>query len=414
MAFLIGLSAGGGVPLFNRSIGHEMPAMSMAIRGSLYGTHLYAAEKGVELLNTSTASAKLVWKKYQETLILVLVCYNPFGADEHTTKLLDRVFMAMTLVLGEDLLQPQTSADVLRRELRACFAVTDHILGQSDHVGPQVGAVELMHTSEWQKLQEHTAAFAAKHSARVCVTYRCRVVAASDSWWELDSDEIVVLAALLASGQPAHAYDIPVYLPITSPKVPFRLLKCVLASDTELWVLCGQDPSLSDILDKGLDSWQAVLHSLEAVPQHFPRCVPPRVEVDRGITAYLLLDRACSRCLCSLLPQAEMDSSHSPRRQETMLRRRRHLLAFYHSVAGRELPLQAGDGLDGPDDGPAAAIVQTAMETYMCGNDFKAYAIRRDHLQLFAIHRVTVPTYSMRSITGSLFDALQELHPFRR
>ena len=84
-----------------------------------------------------------------------------------------------------------------------------------------------------------------------CVVLRGRgIVTATKNFWSLHCDEINLLLLQIAAlnGDPwAQIKDTPVFLPVKSPTVPFRLIAAELIVGVVVLVLCGPAPSLSEI-----------------------------------------------------------------------------------------------------------------------------------------------------------------------
>ena len=70
-------------------------------------------------------------------------------------------------------------------------------------------------------------------------TYGCllaggRVVTATHNWWLLHPDELCLLSLLVWAEPRAALSDSPVFLPVKSPTVPFRLVVFELAAEVRV------------------------------------------------------------------------------------------------------------------------------------------------------------------------------------
>lgn len=64
--------------------------------------------------------------------------------------------------------------------------------------------------------------------------------------WSLNPSELLLLQGLLCAMLPATLRDVPVYLPVTNPLKPVRLVTVALCAGAELALLCADTPTLGD------------------------------------------------------------------------------------------------------------------------------------------------------------------------
>ena len=85
--------------------------------------------------------------------------------------------------------------------------------------------------------QTYLDAFAeAANSPYGCLFIRGSVAAATKKWWELSRLELMLLSLLITSAPPSTARDVPVFLPISSPKVGCVTFLWNIECDTKwLW-----------------------------------------------------------------------------------------------------------------------------------------------------------------------------------
>jgi hypothetical protein len=72
-AYLYGLHTSNGMPLLSRSVGGLTP-LNSAAQGTLYGVSVYFDKKGAQLHSTTTSTASLVWRSFNDRIMLVLIC----------------------------------------------------------------------------------------------------------------------------------------------------------------------------------------------------------------------------------------------------------------------------------------------------------------------------------------------------
>ena len=98
-----------------------------------------------------------------------------------------------------------------------------------------------------------------------------QVVTATKNWWGLHPDEIMLITNYLLSEIPAVLKDTPVFLPVKSPTIPFRLVTCQLTTEVTLCALCGPNPSLMELQPIIHKSWKNTLNLVSSVASILPR-----------------------------------------------------------------------------------------------------------------------------------------------
>ena len=122
-----------------------------------------------------------------------------------------------------------------------------------------------------------------------CVLLRGHVVTATKNWWGLHPDEIVLLTNYLLSEVPAVMKDTPVFLPVKSPTVPFRLVTCELVEGVTLCALCGPNPSLMELQPVLHKHWKNTLPLMTSLTSIMPRKFPP-LQIDKTIQGFVLVN----------------------------------------------------------------------------------------------------------------------------
>ncbi|XP_022090551.1 protein fuzzy homolog [Acanthaster planci] len=408
--YLVCLTNEGGLPLFTRSKGHSK-ALAFAEQGMLYGVQMFAQNHDVGLQSTTTEEAKVVWKVFHNSVTLVLITPEDGCSDVHLNTLLDHVFHAMVMFIGLDTLENIKNVERLRRDLKACFGVIDFLLASSEFFGGVCEAVDVLACPENSTLQEPLDAFInSADSTFGCLHCDGRLVAATDKWWSLTGQEMMLLAAFVRTLPAGTSSDVPIYLPQASPKIPHRLVSISLLPGVIVSVLCLETPTLAEAQTTLVEpAWRAQVESLRACQKASlnGQYVPKTLIMDSGILGFLLVHTDQHKCLSSCrLPIQE--GSAADRRPLTHSRRRQVLNAFYRNTVGTLFPVCHSPQRTDPAGDMPSVFNHTVKETYMHAKDHKCYAICSDPYQLFVVFSVAVPNYALRSVSVDLLDILSK------
>ncbi|KAJ7381983.1 hypothetical protein OS493_037862 [Desmophyllum pertusum] len=383
--------------------GSVLPPMSLAadnllpfpVIGSLNGVCMFANNQDVSLLNTVTDDAKVVWKVFNERITLIIATSDDSASDMHLNRLLEFVFNSMVLLLGIDGMTSIRNVELLKRELRCCYSLIDSLLEGTDLTGNITQAVDVILCPDVSFLQEFLDAFAtAVNSEFGCLLVMGKVAVATERWWELTGMETVLLSFLVRSLPPCSSRDIPVYLPYGSPK---------LIEGVEVCVICGPKPSLQDTETKFLDQyWRFTVDTLKSSRRSHPRNLPGDMLLDSAILGFVLVNTDERKCLSSVHPSGVLtgvDQSSAPGGGMSTAKRKSILVSFYKSIVGTLFPSQepSTSTQDEPSCDLHSSLPHQAMETYMCGNDHKCYAIRTATHELFLLFSNDVPNYALGS-----------------
>ncbi|KAL8580681.1 hypothetical protein ACOMHN_004723 [Nucella lapillus] len=132
-AYLLCLSAGGGIPVFSRSHGDVKP-LPFPVIGSLNAVHMFAANHGASLKSTTTSDAKIVWRDFHDSLSLIVIMGNDQANDCHLNRLLENVWSAMVLLFGQDDLTNIKNLERFKRDVKCGVVWSAMVLlfGQDD------------------------------------------------------------------------------------------------------------------------------------------------------------------------------------------------------------------------------------------------------------------------------------------
>ena len=239
-AYLLCLSISGGIPLFTRKNG-DLKSIPFPLLASLNGVSMFGQSHDVTLLSTITRECRLLWRDYHNSVRLIIVVPLDSVTDFHIHRLLDNIFQCLVLMVGLDDLIALRNIDRIKRELRASFNVIDCLLNglQPSDKTPLfcdlIGAVDVMVAPESGQLATYLDNF----TESVDSTYGClmvggRVLAATPNWWNLHPDELCLLSLYVWTQHRATLSDTPVFLPVKSPTVPFRLVVYELMDDIQV------------------------------------------------------------------------------------------------------------------------------------------------------------------------------------
>jgi len=420
-AYLLCLSINGGIPLFTRKHG-DLKSVPFALLASLNGVAMFGLSHDVTLLNTLTRECRIQWRDYHNSIRLIIVVPLDSVSDFHIHRLLDLIFQSMVLLSGLDDLIALRNIDRVKRELRSAFPLIDHILSglqpseKTVLFGDIIGGADVVVASEAGAVQNHLEHFTeAVDSTYGAVFVSGRIVTATSNWWSLHTDELGLLSAFIWSESEVSLSDTPVFLPVKSPTVPFRLVTSRLTGEVQVAVLCGPQPSLPDIQPLLGKYWKGAGHLLQPLHNYLPRCIPASLQLDRSILALIVVNTVKKRILSIMSPHFGNQTAREARSFPLALSRRLDILrTFYRYTVGAVLPSSAepsphtaeiGGSLI-PDHTPHTTLLHQVSETFLCSEYHKCYAVQSGPYQVFCLYIGAVPNHSARAITGRTLQTL--------
>ncbi|XP_037569038.1 protein fuzzy homolog [Dermacentor silvarum] len=414
---LAALTADGGIPLLTRKIGDVKP-LPFASVGTLNGVHLFSHLRGASLHSTTTKGAKAVWRSYHDSVVLLVVTNNDNSSDEHLNRLLDNVFAAMVMAVGLETLQTIHNVDRLKRELRVCYPVVDHLLCQLDQdactLGDLTGVTDFILCTESQALQHYLDTFVEEvDSLYGCLLVRGKVAVATKQWMRLTREETTLLAVAARAGTRCISRETPVYLPTSCPLVSNRLVTLQLTQGVELCLLCGPAPSLPVLEEEVCRFWNEAFDLLKSAssvhPRNFPLCstsdkktvtLPP---LDKNILGFLLVNIKKQRSLTSVHPVEDEIGRTRDGKCVSLRKRQEMLRALYKLVSSTYFTTTDDAQGAAPNAGSSS---HQATEVYMCTETHKNYALRNNDYQLYILFSSSIPTFAMRSVSHKTLKAL--------
>lgn len=116
-----------------------------------------------------------------------------------------------------------------------------------------------------------------------CLRVSGKVAAATPNWWTLDSVELLQIQLLLSNERYDTGIDIPIYLPVRSPKIPFRLVQWKLTQNSDVCLLCGPTPSLADLEKEVKRFWRTAFALLKSAESCYPANIPLDITLDKNV-----------------------------------------------------------------------------------------------------------------------------------
>lgn len=218
------------------------------------------------------------------------------------------------------------------------------------------------------------------------MTIHGRIAVATSSWWELDPKEKKLLSTFISIlNENTVSSDVPIFLPYRSPSVPFRLVTIHLLAGVEVSMLCGLNPTLTEIEKSSFQIWKPIVEILRLSEKTFPRNFPPAITVDSNILGFMLLNIPAGKFVISrILPKREQCSLSGTHRLNV-------LKTFYKQSAHIFLMSENKDDLQEPDS-------NLGLETYWCSEYHKCHALRQDSNLICILYGANVPSHTMRHV----------------
>lgn len=414
---LLCLTASSGVPLFSRGASKQLP---FSVIGSLNGVHMFGGGQGVVLSSCETdGGGKVVWRVFQDSVMLIAVNGGGPGAagcsreeEFRLQRLLENVWNCMVLVLGQDELVNMRNVERLKRDLRSCFSLIDQLLEERQEgiLGDLTHCADSLLPPNPTLLQEAVDSFAeAADSEFGCLAVHGRIAAATEKWWRLAPQEVVLLSALMRSlsASGSASSDYPVFLPQGSPTVAHRLLRFQLLPGADVCVLCGPNPSLHTAESMLVGRyWSPLMETLRDCLAVGERCLPRSVCLRPDVLALLLINRETRRLVsCVRCPLTGPPLPSKTRCWE--------LLKLFYVFSTTRYFTQEETLCVSPEekalrsntDDFVHGFSHQPLQCYLVTEECKCYALQTPQHQLFLLIPLSVPTFVLRTVaTQTLSD----------
>lgn len=418
---LLCLTASSGVPLFTRGASKPLP---FSVIGSLNGVHMFGGGQGVVLSCCETeGGGKVVWRVFQDSVMLIAVIGGGQGdagsskAEEvRLQRLLENVWNCMVLVLGQDELANMRNVERLKRDLRSCFSLIDQLLEERQEgiLGNLTHCADSLLPPNPALLQEAVDGFAqAADSEFGCLIVHGRITAATEKWWRLAPQEVVLLSALIRSlsTSGSASCDYPVFLPHGSPTVAHRLLRFQLLPGADVCVLCGPTPSLHRA-ESGLVCrfWSPLVETLRDCLAVGERCLPASVSLRPDVLALLLINRETRRsvsCVRTLTNQIPSEAPLPSKGRCWELLKLFYIFSTTRYFNQEETPCVPPEekAQRGNTEDFVLGFPHQPLQCYLVTEECKSYGLQTAQHQLFLLIPPSVPTFALRTVaTQTLSD----------
>ncbi|XP_063798608.1 protein fuzzy homolog isoform X3 [Pseudophryne corroboree] len=379
--FLLCLTATSGVPLYCRSKGSSRQ-LTFSVIGSLNGVHMFANNQDVLLSSTHTTNSTVVWRTFHESINLIVMSRESTASEYSLNKLLENVFSAMVLVIGLDDLVNIKNVERLKKDLRACYKLIDSFLTESEKMGDLTQCVDCVIAHDVAILQECLDGFTqAAESEFGCLMAGGKLVAATEKWWRLASQDVMLLCWLVASLSPHSSRDYPVYLPQGSPTLVERF-------------------------------WKPVVDPIKACLRVQLRSFPVSLPLHRGILGLLLVNRDLNKSLYTVQVHPVEDMQRTELKL-TLERRRAALRSFYTLAISRYFQTEQHDGKNIQyEETFPMGFSHSAHQCYTVSASHKCYAMKTELHLLFLLFKQEVPTFSMQAIANKTIQVFTKDFPF--
>ncbi|KAK2895134.1 protein fuzzy homolog [Channa argus] len=414
---LLCLTASSGVPLFTRGASKQLP---FSVIGSLNGVHMFGDGQGVSLSCCETeGGGKVVWRVFQDSVMLITVSGGGQGdagsgreEEVRLQRLLENVWNCMVLVLGQDELANIKNVERLKRDLRSCFSLIDRLLEDRPEgfLGNLTHCADSLVPPNPTLLQEAVDGFAvAADSEFGCLLVRGRIAAATEKWWRLAHQEIVLLSVLMQSlsASGSASCDYPVFLPQGSPTVAHRLLRFQLLPGADVCVLCGPTPSLHTAESRLVGQfWSPLVKTLRDCLTVGERCLPGSVSLHPDLLALLLINRETHRSVSYVCSPSGGAPVPSKARCWELLK------LFYIFSTTRYFSIEETLCVSTEErihtsntEDFAHGFSHQPLQCYLVTEECKSYGLQTSHHQLFLLIPLSVPTFALHTVaTQTLSD----------
>nr|SVE73598.1 EOG090X07E6 [Daphnia atkinsoni] len=312
----------------------------------------------------------------------------------HLKHILDLVSQTMVFYLGLEELVNVKNIERLKKDLKVCYPSIDTIL---DGLNPKedleefcdlTGYTDVLSCTERSTFEGILNCFAESVGTVFgCLRVSNKVAAATPNWWTLDSVELLQIQLLLSNERYDTGIDIPIYLPVRSPKIPFRLVQWKLTQNSDVCLLCGPTPSLADLEKEVKRFWRTAFALLKSTESCYPANIPPDITLDKNVLSYLVMNTEKRRSLSSLSPHTMTGDVHS---HLTAVRKRDILRTFYKTIVGTMIDLPGS----------------TQTEVFMNFEYYSLHALVSDVYVILVLYPSGLHNHYLRSITRTTLKIL--------
>nr|SVE77043.1 EOG090X07E6 [Daphnia lumholtzi] len=335
-----------------------------------------------------------MWFRFSSS---IAIAKNTSLSTVHLKHILDLVSHTMVFYLGLEELVNVKNIERLKKDLKVCYPLIDTIL---DGLNPKedleefcdlTNYTDVLSCSERSTFEGILNCFAESVGTVFgCLRVHSKVAAATPNWWTLDSVELLQIQLLLSNERYDTGIDIPIYLPVRSPKIPFRLVQWKLTQNSDVCLLCGPTPSLADLEKEVKRFWRTAFALLKSAESCYPANIPPDITLDKNVLSYLVMNTEKRRSLSSLSPHTTSGDVHS---HLTSVRKRDILRTFYKTIVGTMINLPG-------------STQTVSKEVFMNFEYYSLHALVSDLYLILVLYPSGLHNHYLRSITRTTLKIL--------
>uniref|UniRef100_A0A8D9E0S7 Protein fuzzy homolog n=1 Tax=Cacopsylla melanoneura TaxID=428564 RepID=A0A8D9E0S7_9HEMI len=379
MVSVMCLTTTGGMPLFNRSHGN-IDTFSFSSMASLNGVHMYGKSHNMLLKSTATEDMTIVWQEFENSITLITAGVT---LDVQTlSELSQAVFNTLVMFVGIEELRNVKNVERLRKDLRMSFATIEKLLQAvdlTDTTGPNSSLLNytaVMLPPDPELLQSYVDTWSeCVASMFCCVIIEGSLAAASSGWWQLDRVDRYLLSLVIPSSDASTSSDVPVFLPVKSPTVPFRLVSCTPMQGIRIVALCGPVPDLYQFEQLAIQAWKSAIDLLNDCAALYPRNIALSFAFHESVLGFLLIDDMLGKMAISGTVSGHRKPVKCPS----------HILRSFYYQCVHDMVVEKDEN-------------GKQTEIYWCAEHYKTFAVRDQDTILCLLFSSVVPTHAMRVI----------------
>lgn len=287
--------------------------------------------------------------------------------------LVENVFNAMIMHCGMNEIKNLTNVDRFKRDLTSNFhQMVDKLMDLAENDSFEYNENFLL-SQEIQNVNQKLRIFSDQIGLQYCsIIVKNKIVCATEAFENLCEKKLI---NLLLTTNLMQKREIPIYLPILSPFLAYRLVNLPLIKDVTIAIICGKSPALTDIDALSQAYWQNSYDDLIL-------CTTPKVQIlDPIIIGYLLVNTTTKKYVIS---------NQATNRKQT--HRIQTLLAFFH---------QFENLIECFEDDPVMI-----NELYFISDYHKCHVSFKEENILCVLY-TNIPTYSMSFCSRELYSRIQ-------
>ncbi|KAI5709950.1 hypothetical protein M8J75_004383 [Diaphorina citri] len=288
----------------------------------------------------------------------------------------------MIMFVGIEELRAVKNVERLRKDLRMSFATIEKLLQAvdlTDSTGLNTSILNytsVMLPPDPDLLQSYVDTWSeCVASMFCCVVIEGSIAAASSGWWQLDRVDRYLLSLVIPLSDASTSSDVPVFLPVKSPTVPFRLVSCTPMQGIRIVALCGPVPDLYQFEQLAIQAWKSCIDLLNDCASVYPRNITPTFVFHDSVLGFLLIDHNMGKMV--------MSGSIAGHRKEVKCPN--HVLRSFYYQCVHAMIVEKDEDV-------------RQVEVYWCAEHYKTFAIRDQDTVLCLLFSSVVPTHAMRLI----------------